>query len=117
MNFIREMLRSLTSREEKVLRLYFGIDETKTTLAEIGQDFDITEDSVRKIKNKGIYKVINRVTNIELFESGEKNHWIPLSSHIDKDLIARCIDERKSKLFDEFMVKLLKIDWEEWVLK
>ena len=118
MNLIREMLKTLTKREELVLRLYFGIlYGTKTTLSELGQDFEITQGSVRRIKNKGILKVINRVTNKELFENGVKNHWIQLSSHINKDLIERCIDERKSKLFDEFMVKLLKIDWEEWVLK
>ena len=112
------MLKTLTKREELVLRLYFGIlYGTKTTLSELGQDFEITQGSVRRIKNKGILKVINRVTNKELFESGVKNHWIQLSSHINKDLIERCIDERKSKLLDEFMVKLLKIDWEEWVLK
>ena len=118
MNLIREMLKTLTKREELVLRLYFGIlYGTKTTLSELGQDFEITQGSVRRIKNKGILKVINRVTNRELFESGVKNHWIQLSSHINKDLIERCIDERKSKLLDEFMVKLLKIDWDEWVLK
>ena len=117
MNLIRDMLKTLTKREENVLRLYFGIDGTKTTLSELGQDFEITQGSVRRIKNKGILKVINRVTNKELFESGVKNHWIQLSSHINKDLIERCIDERKSKLLDEFMVKLLKINWEEWVLK
>ena len=118
MNLIREMLKTLTKREELVLRLYFGIlYGTKTTLSELGQDFEITQGSVRRIKNKGILKVINRVTNKELFESGVKNHWIQLSSHINKDLIERCIDERKSKLLDEFMVKLLKIDWEAWVLK
>ena len=109
MNLIRDMLKTLTKREDNVLRLYFGIDGTKTTLSEIGQDFDITQDSVRRIKNKGIYKVINRATNVEPFKK--------LSSHIDKDLIERYIDERKSKLLDEFMVKLLKINWEEWVLK
>ena len=117
-NYIHDILRTLTKREELVLRLYFGIlYGTKTTLSELGQDFEITQGSVRRIKNKGILKVINRVTNKELFESGVKNHWIQLSSHINKDLIERCIDERKSKLLDEFMVKLLKIDWEEWVLK
>ena len=117
-NYIHDILRTLTKREELVLRLYFSIlYGTKTTLSELGQDFEITQGSVRRIKNKGILKVINRVTNKELFESGVKNHWIQLSSHINKDLIERCIDERKSKLLDEFMVKLLKIDWEEWVLK
>ena len=105
MNLIRDMLKTLTKREENVLRLYFGIDGTRLSLAEIGQDYDITQDSVRRIKNKGIRKMMHPTRSKSLI------------SHIDKDLIERCINERKSKLLDEFMVKLLKIDWEEWVLK
>ena len=105
MNLIRDMLKTLTKREENVLRLYFGIDGTRLSLAEIGQDYDITQDSVRRIKNKGIRKMMHPTRSKSLI------------SHIDKDLIERCINERKSKLLDEFMVKLLKINWEEWVLK
>ena len=105
MNLIRDMLKTLTKREENVLRLYFGIDGTRLSLAEIGQDYDITQDSVRRIKNKGIRKMMHPTRSKSLI------------SHIDKDLIERCINERKSKLLDEFMVKLLKIDWEEWILK
>ena len=110
MNLIRDMLKTLTKREENVLRLYFGIDGTRLSLAEIGQDYDITQDSVRRIKNKGVIKMIHRVTKYEPF-------IFYFSSDVDKDLMKRCIDEKKSKLLDEFMVKLLKIDWEEWVLK
>ena len=109
MNLIRDMLKTLTKREENVLRLYFGIDGTRLSLAEIGQDYDITQDSVRRIKNKGVIKMIHRVTKYEPF-------IYYFSSDVDKDLMKRCIDERKSKLLDEFMVKLLKIDWEEWVI-
>ena len=110
MNLIRDMFKTLTKREENVLRLYFGIDGTRLSLAEIGQDYDITQDSVRRIKNKGVLKIINRVTKYEPF-------IYYFSSDVDKDLMERCIGERKSKLLDEFMVKLLKINWEEWVLK
>ena len=110
MRLINQTLATLTAREEKVLRLYYGIDDRRSTLPEIGQDFNITQDWVRRIKNKGVLKIINRVTKYEPF-------IYYFSSDVDKDLLKRCIDERKSKLFDEFMVKLLKIDWEEWVLK
>ena len=59
MNLIRDMFKTLTKREENVLRLYFGIDGTRLSLAEIGQDYDITQDSVRRIKNKGIRKMMH----------------------------------------------------------
>ena len=118
-NYIRYMLKTLTKREENVLRMYFGIDrERRLTLEEIGRDFDRKVNYVKRVKNKGIRKVINCVTNHELFESGAKNHWIPLSSHIDKDLMERSIKER-GKLLDEFMMKLLyppKEIVEKWVL-
>ena len=118
-NYIRDMLKTLTKREETVLRMYFGIDEERrSTLEEIGRDFDLTGITIKRVKNKGIRKVINRVTNHELFESGAKNHWTPLSSHIDKDLIKRCVKER-GKLLDEFMMNLLyppKEIVEKWVL-
>ena len=110
MNLIRDMLKTLTKREENVLRLYFGIDGKRSSLEEIGMDYDLTVNTIRKVKNKGVLKMIHRVTKYEPF-------IFYFSSDVDKDLLKRCIDERKSKLFDEFMVKLLKIDWEEWVLE
>ena len=110
MKLIRDMLLTLTKREENVLRLYFGIDGKRSSLEEIGMDYDLTVNTIRKVKNKGVLKMIHRVTKYEPF-------IFYFSSEIDKGLMKRCIDERKSKLLDEFMVKLLKIDWEEWVLK
>ena len=110
MNLIRDMLKTLTKREENVLRLYFGLDGKRSSLEEIGMDYDLTVNTIRKVKNTGVLKMIHRVTKYEPF-------IFYFSSDVDKDLLKRCIDERKSKLFDEFMVKLLKIDWEEWVLK
>ena len=54
MNMIRDILKTLTKREENVLRLYFGIDVKKTTLAEIGQDFDKTSNTVKSRKRESI---------------------------------------------------------------
>ena len=106
MNLIRDMLKTLTKREENVLRLYFGIDGTRLSLAEIGQDYDITQDSVRRIKNKGVIKMIHRVTKYEPF-------IFYFSSDVDKDLMERCLNERKSVLLDEFMIDLLKVKRED----
>ena len=42
-NYIRDVLHTLTKREENVLRLYFGIGvEKRVTLEGIGQDYDLT---------------------------------------------------------------------------
>ena len=38
MRLINQTLSTLTAREEKVLRLYYGIDDRRSTLPEIGQD-------------------------------------------------------------------------------
>ena len=106
MRLINQILSTLTTREEKVLRLYYGIDDRRSTLPEIGQDFNITQDWVRRIKNKGVLKIINRVTKYEPF-------IFYFSSDVDKDLMKRCLNERKSKLLDEFMIDLLKLKGED----
>ena len=94
-NYIRGMLRTLTKREENVLRMYFGIDrERRLTLEEIGRDYDRKVDYVKRVKNKGIRK-IKHPTRSSI-----------LTSHIDKDLMERSIKER-GKLLDEFLVNLL----------
>ncbi len=106
MRLINQSLSTLTAREEKVLRLYFGIENRRGTLTEIGKHFDITQNTVRRIKNKGILKMIHRVTKYEPF-------IFYFSSDVDKDLMKRCLNERKSKLLDEFMIDLLKLKGED----
>ena len=54
----REALKSLTAREEKVLRMRFGVDEVKDhTLEEVGQDFDVTRERIRQIEAKALRKL------------------------------------------------------------
>jgi RNA polymerase primary sigma factor len=54
----RQVLKSLTSREEKVLRMRFGIGERRDhTLEEIGQDFDVTRERIRQIEAKALRKL------------------------------------------------------------
>ena len=97
MKHIRDVFKTLTKREENVLRLYYGIDvERRSTLEEIGRDFDLTVRTIKKYINKGIRKMMHPT------RSGI------LTSHIDKDLIERCDKKgRKSKLMDELMMELL----------
>ena len=54
----RKILSTLTPREEKVLRMRFGIDEKKDhTLEEVGQDFDVTRERIRQIEAKALRKL------------------------------------------------------------
>ena len=52
---VEEALSSLTERESKVLRLYYGLDDQEPmTLEEIGDILGITRERVRQIKEKGL---------------------------------------------------------------
>ena len=52
------MLATLTPREEKILRMRFGIGEkTDHTLEEVGQDFDVTRERIRQIEAKALRKL------------------------------------------------------------
>jgi RNA polymerase primary sigma factor len=54
----KELLASLTPREEKILRMRFGIGEkTDHTLEEVGQDFNLTRERIRQIEAKALQKL------------------------------------------------------------
>ena len=54
----REVLSTLTPREEKVLRMRFGIDEDgEHTLEEVGETFSVTRERVRQIETKALRKL------------------------------------------------------------
>ena len=54
----RDALKTLTKREENVLRLRFGIDSAKDhTLEEVGQDFEVTRERIRQIEAKALRKL------------------------------------------------------------
>ena len=55
---MKEVLGSLDDREEKVVRLYYGIGlETTYTLEEIAQRFNLTRERVRQIKEKALKRL------------------------------------------------------------
>ena len=55
---LRRVLGTLTPREEKVLKMRFGIGERSNhTLEEVGQDFEVTRERIRQIEAKALRKL------------------------------------------------------------
>ena len=53
-----ELLSTLTTREEKVLRLRFGLEDGRPrTLEEVGKEFDVTRERIRQIEAKALRKL------------------------------------------------------------
>ncbi|OGF98355.1 MAG: RNA polymerase subunit sigma [Candidatus Glassbacteria bacterium GWA2_58_10] len=71
-DLIENMLSTIKDREARILRFYFGLDNTEPmTLEEIGEIFGVTRERVRQIKEKAIkqLKQANRNKAIESFLS------------------------------------------------
>jgi RNA polymerase primary sigma factor len=68
-----DVLNSLTPREERVLRMRFGIGERSDhTLEEVGQDFDVTRERIRQIEAKALRKLrhVSRSKRLRVFIEG-----------------------------------------------
>ena len=53
-----EVMGSLTEREQKVLRLRFGLDDGRArTLEEVGKEFNVTRERIRQIEAKALRKL------------------------------------------------------------
>jgi RNA polymerase primary sigma factor len=66
----KDVLQTLTPREEKVLRMRFGIGEKADhTLEEVGQDFDVTRERIRQIEAKALRKLrhVSRSKKLKIF--------------------------------------------------
>jgi len=63
---ILTLFKELSDKEEKVLTMYFSLGgRPKTTLEEMGKDFDLTVKDVFQIKNYGISKFIKMIVSTE----------------------------------------------------
>lgn len=55
---LMEVLLTLTEREQKVLRLRFGLDDGRPrTLEEVGKQFNVTRERIRQIEAKALRKL------------------------------------------------------------
>lgn len=55
---VKEMLGALTEREQKILKLRFGLEDGKShTLEEVGQEFSVTRERIRQIEAKALAKL------------------------------------------------------------
>lgn len=55
---VKEMLSNLTEREQKILKLRFGLEDGKShTLEEVGQEFSVTRERIRQIEAKALAKL------------------------------------------------------------
>jgi len=57
-NYIKEIIRELTPREQKILEMRFGlIDGISHTLEEVGREFGVTRERIRQIEAKALEKI------------------------------------------------------------
>ena len=55
---VKDMLSMLTDREQKILKLRFGLEDGKShTLEEVGQEFSVTRERIRQIEAKALAKL------------------------------------------------------------
>ena len=55
---VQQVLGSLSEREQKILRMRFGLDDGKShTLEEVGQEFSVTRERIRQIEAKALAKL------------------------------------------------------------
>jgi len=72
---LAEVLGTLTEREQKVLRLRFGLDDGKSrTLEEVGKEFKVTRERIRQIEAKALRKLRHPSRSRRLRDFLEENN-------------------------------------------
>lgn len=95
---VREILKTLTPREERVLKMRFGIDvASEHTLEEVGKDFSVTRERIRQIEVKALRKLRHpsRSKKLKNFFDRETMGNLSASSeeHDDEDIDMDNFDE------------------------
>ncbi len=66
---VQEVLSSLSDREQKIVRMRFGLDTGKShTLEEVGQEFAVTRERIRQIEAKALAKLRKHKDAKKLYE-------------------------------------------------
>ena len=127
-NCIKELLSTLSAKEEKILRSYFGIHQTKRySLEEISIGFKSSREQIKRIKNNGVKTFRNRVIKIrELVEQEKQGTFLNDKARlfvicdklkkylesVNRELIYKSLPLHYSKCLDEFMLTLIDgVDW------
>ena len=127
-NYIKELLSTLTAKEEKVLISYFGIHKPKRyTLEEIGKGDQRSREQIKRIKNNGVMNFRNRVINLRQIVEQEKQGTFlndkerlmviceKLKEYLEAvkpELINKSLPLHYSNYLDEFMLTLIDgVDW------
>src|SRR5690606_7362070 len=70
-----QVLKTLTPREEKVIRMRFGLEDgSEHTLEEVGQSFAVTRERIRQIEAKALRKLRHPSRSKQLMTFVEPNH-------------------------------------------
>ena len=127
-NYIKELLSTLTEKEEKILRSYFGIHKPKRyTLEEISKGDKSSREQIKKIKNNGVKTFRNRVINLrKILEQENQGTFlndkerlmvicVKLKEYLEEVkpyLIYKSLPLHYSSYLDEFMLTLIDgVDW------
>ena len=127
-NYIKELLSTLTVKDEKILRSYFGIHKPKRyTLEEISKGNKSSREQTKIIKNNGVKTFRNRVINLRKIVEQEKqgtflNDKARLIEICEKlkeylevvkpELVNKNLPLHYSIYLDEFMLTLIDgVDW------
>ena len=66
---VNDVLSSLSDREQKIVRMRFGLDNGKShTLEEVGQEFAVTRERIRQIEAKALAKLRKHKDARKLYE-------------------------------------------------
>ncbi|MFH1831632.1 MAG: RNA polymerase sigma factor RpoD [bacterium] len=102
---VREILKTLTPREEKVLKMRFGIDvASEHTLEEVGKDFSVTRERIRQIEVKALRKLRHpsRSKKLQSFFDKEVDALAAENGDLPKDMDDTGVDIDVSGDGDDF---------------